>query len=95
MLDLERPVKIETVSFTFQGGFVGTECQVFFYNSEKGWVQVQTWYPQDVNSKQVFSTQSIDQMQTSRLKLLFNQSSDFYGRITVYSLDVCGVEVEE
>jgi hypothetical protein len=88
------------ISLTFQGGFVGTRCAIYF-NSEatgkKDWQLLESIYPEDVNRKQSFNLSpseagNIEKGATS-LKLVFDQSSDFFGRITLYDLQLEGVLV--
>ncbi|VDB90217.1 unnamed protein product [Peniophora sp. CBMAI 1063] len=83
------PVLLKQVAITFQGGFVGTRCTVDARTSESGdWSNLTAVYPEDVNRKQVFDVVSPDPVQG--LKLTFEESSDFFGRITIYDLDVQG-----
>ncbi|THV07083.1 hypothetical protein K435DRAFT_772806 [Dendrothele bispora CBS 962.96] len=100
------------VSLTFQGGFVGRKCAVYYKPSasedqtasiekESSWVLLTTIYPEDVNRKQSFSLTSASSsneekkdlpIRTSQIKLTFEESSDFFGRITVYDLSLEGLE---
>lgn len=79
---------------TFQGGFVGIRCLVNVQSSpQSGWETLTRIYPEDVNRKQVFELFGVveqvqDGIQT--IKLVFEESSDFFGRITVYDLDIEG-----
>ncbi|KZV67603.1 galactose-binding like protein [Peniophora sp. CONT] len=83
------PVLLRQIAITFQGGFVGTSCTVDTRASDSGdWAKLTAVYPEDVNRKQVFDVNSPDPIQS--LKLTFEESSDFFGRITVYDLDVLG-----
>lgn len=78
---------------TFQGGFVGKKCvavaslAVSPNNYDQG---LGTLYPEDVNSTQSFNVQCSKPVQ--RLKLVFEESTDFFGRITIYKLDILGRE---
>src|ERR1700761_7068579 len=90
-------VKPRHVSITFQGGFVGTRCSIFVIpegtpNDEEAgaWQLLTTVYPDDVNRKQIFELPEPSQW-TLQLKLSFEESSDFFGRITIYELDVDGL----
>jgi len=68
----------------FQGGFVGIECDIILIENE-GRKVVNTIYPEDINDLQIFKLpKPIEISSTNKLQLQFNQSSDFYGRITVY-----------
>jgi hypothetical protein len=61
---------------------------------EKEWHTMTQIYPEDVNRRQVFDLVPIDQTKAEKgvdcLRLLFEESSDFFGRITVYDLDIQG-----
>ncbi|OCH90059.1 galactose-binding like protein [Obba rivulosa] len=91
------------VALTFQGGFVGTRCSIQVLPSEavdgKGeWHTISHIYPEDVNRKQTFDILS-EQLDSLRdgiryMKIIFEESSDFFGRITVYDLQIEGHAVE-
>ena len=52
-----------------------------------------TVFPEDVNRVQAFDLKLSDQIISggaSALKLVFEESSDFFGRITIYDLKVEG-----
>lgn len=71
---------------TFQGGFVGTECELQIPGENGGWIEVKKIYPEDVNREQRFE---LELQEITALKMVFLQSSDFFGRIIVYKLDLC------
>ncbi|KDR85581.1 hypothetical protein GALMADRAFT_218677 [Galerina marginata CBS 339.88] len=81
------------LSITFQGGFVGTRCALLIPN-EKDWLVLTTIYPEDVNRGQIFdlipAQPELLKEGISTLKLLFESSSDFFGRITIYDLKLEG-----
>ncbi|KAF5367215.1 hypothetical protein D9757_012216 [Collybiopsis confluens] len=92
------------LSLTFQGGFVGSTCAVHVRLREqesvdKGKVEW-TWlgyvYPEDVNRRQTFSLTDLpadgrdEKNGITALRLSFETSSDFFGRITVYDLSLEG-----
>ncbi|KAJ6587120.1 galactose-binding domain-like protein [Mycena vulgaris] len=89
----------ETVHLTFQGGFVGTRCavKVPLQSSETGnnWQTLTYIYPEDINGRQEFSLESESSASVisdgiDRLRLEFEESSDFFGRITLYDLKLHG-----
>ncbi|KAJ3180525.1 Nuclear receptor 2C2-associated protein [Geranomyces variabilis] len=56
------------------------------------WETLLDFYPVDANHLQVFAAPDAVQTKTwKRLRVLFKTSTDFYGRITVYRLDVRGL----
>ena len=80
------------MSLTFQGGFVGTQCSIYASSdTQKDWWLVKSIYPEDVNRRQSFDLSS-NTIQTGvgSLKLVFEQSSDFFGRVTLYDLKLEG-----
>ncbi|KAI9490805.1 hypothetical protein BDB00DRAFT_884045 [Zychaea mexicana] len=87
-----EPVTVEAILFTFQGGFVGKKCLALAslpdtpndYSIDLG-----AFYPEDINSTQKFPLSSVDS-KIQRLKIVFEESTDFYGRITVYKMDILG-----
>jgi len=84
------------LSIVFQGGFVGTRCAVCIpgIDSNSTWQILCHLYPEDVNRRQNFDlvpTQSeLLEGGVSSIKLVFEESSDFFGRITVYDLKLEG-----
>ncbi|KAF9486325.1 hypothetical protein BDN70DRAFT_869810 [Pholiota conissans] len=94
-LGFENPVVPKRFSITFQGGFVGTRCNLLATTGEKEWRALCTVYPEDVNRQQIFDIIPTHSEMLSRgvssLKLVFEDSSDFFGRITVYDLSLEGL----
>ncbi|KAK7005837.1 nuclear receptor 2C2-associated protein [Favolaschia claudopus] len=91
----------ENIQLTFQGGFVGTRCAVKVPASNEnpqlanGWQTLIHIFPEDVNSRQEFSLSgcpnvALIQDGISKLRLEFEESSDFFGRITLYDLRLYG-----
>ncbi|KAJ7702987.1 galactose-binding domain-like protein [Mycena rosella] len=89
----------ESVSLTFQGGFVGTRCAVKVpapdSDSGNSWKTVTYIFPEDINGRQEFSLKSESSAVViaggiDRLRLEFEESSDFFGRITLYDLKLHG-----
>ncbi|KAL5633269.1 hypothetical protein ACGC1H_003685 [Rhizoctonia solani] len=89
------------LALTFQGGFVGTRCTVYGILPHDGeepengskWQMIVQIYPEDINRRQTFRlTPSTDQIDlskgVSRLKVVFEESSDFFGRITLYNFEL-------
>ena len=66
---------------------------------EKTWAERNRFFPEDVNRRQTFdlsssSTGEEDPEQGAKeWKVVFEKGSDFFGRITVYELEVWGWEV--
>jgi len=100
-LDFLSPVVPKRISLTFQGGFVGTHCSVDVCNiAEDGhsmeWHTLTHIYPENVNKQQSFELKGEEDVQklvengVQSIKLVFKRSSDLFGRITVYDLNVEG-----
>ena len=64
------------------GGFVGKEC----YVETEGTNKVLEFYPEDSNKLQNFYLK--ERINVKKIRIAFNSSTDFYGRITIYKLDV-------
>jgi hypothetical protein len=88
-LSFSSPVLPRRISLTFQGGFVGIRCSLNVQSlGADGWASATRIYPEDVNRKQTFDIDIPDPV--LGLKLVFEESSDFFGRITVYDLSIDG-----
>ncbi|KAL1669575.1 galactose-binding domain-like protein [Schizophyllum commune] len=89
----DRPAKPGTISLTFQGGFVGKTCVVSItQGGTSDWQEMTRIYPEDVNRQQTFTLSTdLDLSQgAERLRLTFEESTDFFGRITIYDLKILG-----
>ncbi|XP_074060297.1 nuclear receptor 2C2-associated protein isoform X2 [Macrotis lagotis] len=76
MLEFPQPVRVAQVQIQFQGGR-RSECL------EK----IGDFYPQDNNSLQSFP---VPHVILDKLKVTFENSTDFFGRIIIYHLRVLG-----
>lgn len=97
----QQPVNVRELRIQFQGGFVGTECTVFKKNhnigdSEGGkWEEFEDLFvdPVETNEVQVFPAEEAESEEFfSALRIEFERSTDFYGRIVIYSFEVWGYE---
>ncbi|KAL5494675.1 hypothetical protein ACEPAI_136 [Sanghuangporus weigelae] len=92
----DSPVVPKTLYLTFQGGFVGQRCRIDVLpvasestDSEKlTSKELMTVYPEDVNRSQSFDLSDAGPIE--EMKLIFEESSDFFGRITVYDMRIEG-----
>ncbi|KAI9513120.1 galactose-binding like protein [Russula earlei] len=88
-LSFSSPVTPRRISLTFQGGFVGTTCVVITRSQDAtSWQELTRIYPEDVNRAQIFDLTAGEPLKG--MKLVFEESSDFFGRITVYDLMIEG-----
>lgn len=92
-LDFGRLVEPTELRIQFQAGFIGEELRVF-------WQDGSTWNPlieveaDDDHDVQIFSLLETGySIRTRALKLVFDECTDFYGRVTVYQLQIWGFEV--
>lgn len=90
-----RPVTPRDLAITFQGGFVGTHCSIQVPSPiPGGWKVITEIFPEDNNRPQTFTLipEPPDLLDggVEKLKLVFEKSSDFYGRITIYDLRLEG-----
>lgn len=84
---------------TFQGGFVGIRCSIEARMPSQLEVKKVSWqnltciYPEDVNRRQTFDleVEGLTNQGVESIKLVFEESSDFFGRITVYDLKIEGL----
>ena len=79
---------IQELHIKFQGGFVGKDCYIEDLSDDQEPKQIFSFYPEDVNSEQVF--QLSESCSVKKVKLVFSTSTDFFGRITIYKMDVIG-----
>ncbi|KAI1316476.1 Nuclear receptor 2C2-associated protein [Mortierella claussenii] len=86
IIDFGRKVDIDTIQLMFQGGFVGKTCQLLAWTDNNEFIEMMHFYPEDINPLQIKNQRQT----TSRIKIIFGSSTDFFGRITVYKLDILG-----
>lgn len=73
---------------------MGTQCSLEVVTGSVEGSNWRPWtkiYPEDVNRKQNFDLPQEDKQEgVKSLRIVFEQSSDFFGRITVYDLQLMG-----
>ena len=89
----EAPVVVETVKIMFQGGFVGLACEFYGGAGKTESEKLGDFYPEDINSEQVF--QVGQKKPVERFQIVFNKSTDFFGRVTIYKVDVLGAKAQD
>lgn len=77
---------IHSLKLQFQGGFVGQDCNILASTEGAVLQVVQAFYPEDINAPQTFSLGK--PFQANHIRLVFNKSTDFFGRIIVYKLEI-------
>ena len=81
-------VKIQAISLTFQGGFCGQDCRLLGKGSlSTPFFPADSSLSQNIDlSKSVFIETSVDQV-----RIVFDKSTDMFGRIVIYKLDLFGI----
>ncbi|CAG5132213.1 unnamed protein product [Candidula unifasciata] len=89
LLEFGEEVCVKEIHIQFHGGFVGKNCWLESSQAgSKDLTKFHSFYPQDINQTQVFSLPEV--VPLSSLKIVFDDSTDFFGRITIYKLDILG-----
>jgi len=78
---------IAKLQLMFQGGFAGKTCWLEVSTNEEGedFKKLQDIYPEDTNKLQTFDI-SNGGISCKAFKVHFADSTDFFGRITIYQL---------
>uniref|UniRef100_A0A8B9P5F0 Nuclear receptor 2C2-associated protein n=1 Tax=Apteryx owenii TaxID=8824 RepID=A0A8B9P5F0_APTOW len=84
-LDFPRTVKVSRLHIQFQGGFSSRLCTLEGCRTGEELVKISDLYPEDINALQISFETALD-----KLKITFENSTDFFGRIVVYHLGVLG-----
>uniref|UniRef100_A0A0P4W3H7 F5/8 type C domain-containing protein n=2 Tax=Scylla olivacea TaxID=85551 RepID=A0A0P4W3H7_SCYOL len=85
------PVQVTTIIAQFQGGFCGAANTVVEVPQGEGsneWHTAHSWPLEDVGTPQTLHLP--EPLTTTSLRLTFPSSTDFFGRIIMYKLDVLG-----
>lgn len=88
-LEFPAPVSPAEVQLQFHGGFSGQSCRLEAESDDADWTDVMKFYPQDSSSLQIFPVNGTC-VNARRLKIVFETSSDFFGRVTIYMLNIVG-----
>ncbi|NXI69091.1 NR2CA protein, partial [Anseranas semipalmata] len=94
-LDFPRTVKVSQLHIQFQGGFSSRLCTLEGCRTGEELVKISDLYPDDTNAMQIsFATLragfQVEETALDKLKITFENSTDFFGRIVVYHLRVLG-----
>ncbi|CAM9196071.1 unnamed protein product [Lampetra planeri] len=105
ILEFPESVRVSEVKVQFQGGFSAKTCRLEGCAKNEEFTVSSHFYPEDNNFLQIsfihpmtFSDQTgpdqtegeISTKISLQIKITFENSADFFGRIIVYSLDVLG-----
>lgn len=86
IINFEEECNLSSFEIEFQGGFAGKDCHLEAGSNERDTAVVEAFYPEDTNSLQRFNL--INNITAKTLKFVFNQSTDFFGRIIIYNLSL-------
>ncbi|NXD70036.1 NR2CA protein, partial [Eolophus roseicapillus] len=94
-LDFPRSVKISQLHIQFQGGFSSRLCTLEGCRAGEELERISTLYPEDSNAMQISFAGlragfQVEETVLDKLKITFENSTDFFGRIVVYHLRVLG-----
>ncbi|XP_037104940.1 nuclear receptor 2C2-associated protein isoform X1 [Syngnathus acus] len=88
ILDFPQSVRLSEFKVQFQGGFSAKTCRLEGSSVDRDFTVISHFYPEDNNSLQCFPIQ--ESATVNRIKITFEHSTDFFGRIIVYILDILG-----
>ena len=93
-INFEHLVSLSSISFMFQGGFVGVSGLVeASVNPLDQYILLTTLDNNIENSNELQVLPLPPSANFQYLRITFTSSTDFYGRITIYKLEVYGQEV--
>lgn len=87
-LEFPQSVRVSELKVQFQGGFSAKTCRLEGCPKDGDFTGISQFYPEDNNSLQSFPIQEAPAL--VKVKIMFENSADFFGRIIVYSLDILG-----
>ncbi|XP_018803128.1 PREDICTED: nuclear receptor 2C2-associated protein isoform X1 [Bactrocera latifrons] len=89
IIRFEEPQAISKFSFQFQGGFVAKTLLIHVETEDGKQILEEAFYPEDINSIQTFIlNRPIKNKEAAKIKFLFPSSTDFFGRIILYELEI-------
>lgn len=86
-LQFPQRVQVTQLQVQFQGGFSSRHSRLEGSQGEETLSKIAEFYPQDTNALQTFSIPAVE---VDRLKLTFEDTTDFFGRVVIYHLRVLG-----
>lgn len=86
-LEFPQCVQITQLQVQFQGGFSSRHSRLEGSRGRETLSQIVDFYPEDTNALQTFSIPCVE---VDRLKLTFENTTDFFGRVVIYHLRVLG-----
>lgn len=90
-----RKVVPKELRIQFQAGFSAEDCHVHVRSSDEAestWDLLEEIEPDDTHELQKFPFSNSNDKVADAIKIVFDECTDFYGRIMVYQLGVYGTE---
>lgn len=99
ILNFNRSVIVKEIILQFQGGFVGENCNINIANdlkliNDSTNIIASELSLEDNNESQSFKLDE-NNISGKYMKIIFNNITDMFGRITMYRLNVKGIEIDE
>ncbi|XP_017018496.1 nuclear receptor 2C2-associated protein [Drosophila kikkawai] len=89
IVSFDEPQNVSGFEFQFQGGFAGQKSEIIMYAADGAQLHQDSFYPEDINSPQRFQLKDTAREKAcSKIKFVFESSTDLFGRIIVYNLQV-------
>ena len=86
-ISFSEEVEISHVQIMFQGGFAGKTCWLETSKDGDLFEKLEDIFPEDVNKLQTFPIKKDNGVVLCKgFKILFADSTDFFGRITIYQM---------
>ncbi len=94
IVDFGRLVEPSELRVQYQAGFIGEDLNIFWQNGGS-WKHLAYQEVGDNHNLQTFSlVDGHPRVRTTSVKLVFDECTDFYGRVTLYQVQIWGFEVE-
>ncbi|XP_076978182.1 nuclear receptor 2C2-associated protein [Tamandua tetradactyla] len=87
MLEFPQRVRVSQLQIQFQGGFSSRRGRLEASQGTEALHKVVDFYPEDNNSLQIFPVPAAE---VDWLKVTFEDTTDFFGRVVIYHLRVLG-----
>ncbi|XP_058148722.1 nuclear receptor 2C2-associated protein [Dasypus novemcinctus] len=87
MLAFPQRVRVSQLQIQFQGGFSSRRGRLEVSEGTQALSKIVDFYPEDNNSLQTFPVPAAE---GDRLKVTFEDATDFFGRVVIYHLRVLG-----
>lgn len=89
-LEFPQRICVSQLQIQFQGGFSSRRGRVEGSQGSEALRNIVDFYPEDNNSLQTFPVPAAE---VDRLKVTFEDTTDFFGRVVIYHLRVLGEKV--